>query len=128
VSVCELLAGNSDFLRDVESHYARISLDRMECLMHGHGHTAQDIYRLRYSTFERIPDVVIWPGSHEQVEVILRLAHEHNVVVIPFGGGTTVTEALEVWFACGSQSCYYSQGVVHCTKVIAVACLASLVG
>ena len=58
-----------DFVRAIEGHYARFSLDRMECLQHAHGHTAQDIHRLRYGTFERIPDGVVWPGSHEDVEV-----------------------------------------------------------
>jgi len=26
--------------------------------------------------------------------VIVKLAHEHNVVIIPYGGGTNVTKAL----------------------------------
>eukprot|EP01094_Clydonella_sp_ATCC50884_P019109 TRINITY_DN3667_c1_g1_i1.p1 TRINITY_DN3667_c1_g1~~TRINITY_DN3667_c1_g1_i1.p1 ORF type:complete len:657 (+),score=226.26 TRINITY_DN3667_c1_g1_i1:47-1972(+) len=86
---------NNEFVQAVEGHAARTSLDRMDCLMHAHGHTAQDIHRLRYGTFDRIPDFVVWPGSHEDVEFIVKLAHEMNVVVIPYGGGTTVTESLE---------------------------------
>lgn len=61
---------------------------------HAHGHTAEDIYRLRYGEFDRYPDVVIWPGKHEHVEAIVRAAQEHNVVIIPYGGGTSVSEAL----------------------------------
>ncbi|KAJ1471318.1 hypothetical protein T484DRAFT_1844551 [Baffinella frigidus] len=37
---------------------------------------------------------MVWPGSHEHVEAIVKLANEHNVVVIPFGGGTSVSGAL----------------------------------
>ncbi len=29
------------------------------------------------------------------MEVLVRLANEHNVVIIPFGGGTSVSGALE---------------------------------
>jgi hypothetical protein len=107
------------FLKEIEGKCARIETDRMQCIRHCHGHTAQvscnmfprlyhrpvltlcfsllilqEIYRLRYGTFERIPDVVVWPNSHDQVQFILDLANKHNVVIIPFGGGTSVTEAL----------------------------------
>lgn len=37
---------------------------------------------------------MIYPGSHANVEVIVKAANEHKVVIIPFGGGTTVTNAL----------------------------------
>lgn len=85
---------NHEFLKAVEGKYARIETDRMICVRHAHGHTAQEIYNLRYGTFERIPDVVIWPACHEQVQAILDLASQYNVVIVPFGGGTSVTEAL----------------------------------
>jgi alkyldihydroxyacetonephosphate synthase len=64
-------------------------------LFHAHGHTCEDIYRLRYGKFERVPDAVIWPGKHEHVEAIVKAATAHNVVVIPYGGGTSVTAAVE---------------------------------
>ncbi len=64
-------------------------------MFHAHGHTCEDIYRLRYGNFARIPDVVIWPGKHEHVEVIVKAATSHNVVVIPYGGGTSVSSAVE---------------------------------
>ena len=36
----------------------------------------------------------MWPGSHEDVEAMVKLANEQNVVLIPFGGGTSVSGAL----------------------------------
>ena len=42
----------------------------------------------------RIPDAVVWPENSAQVETIVKAAHEHNVVLIPFGGGTTVSGAV----------------------------------
>ena len=49
---------------------------------------------LRSGKFERIADVVIYPISTAQVELIVKLANEHNVVIVPYGGGTNVTKAL----------------------------------
>jgi alkyldihydroxyacetonephosphate synthase len=86
---------NQDFLNDIRGHYSRLSQQTASRLFHAHGHTCRDIFRLRHGTFERVPDVVIWPGKHEHVEVIVKAATKHNVCIIPFGGGTSVTLALE---------------------------------
>jgi hypothetical protein len=49
---------------------------------------------LRHGSCERIADLVIYPGSHEHVVAIVAAANKHNVVIIPFGGGTSVTNAV----------------------------------
>ncbi|UYV80185.1 AGPS [Cordylochernes scorpioides] len=59
------------------------------------GHTLKEIYILRREEFPRIPDLVVWPECHDDVVKIVDLATLHNVVVIPFGGGTSVSGALE---------------------------------
>ena len=38
----------------------------------------------------RAPDAVLLPDSHEQVEALVRLAHQRNFCLIPFGGGTNI--------------------------------------
>ena len=45
-----------------------------------------ELFILRYGEFKRIPDFVVWPVNHNDVEVIVNLAVKHNVVIIPFGG------------------------------------------
>jgi alkyldihydroxyacetonephosphate synthase len=35
--------------------------------------------------------MVLWPTSHDQVVEIVKAAHDLNVVVIPYGGGTSVS-------------------------------------
>lgn len=85
---------NEDFLAQIEGNYAKMSFSDRERLFHGHGHTTQELFKLRYGKFDRVPDVVIWPGSSEHVEVIVKAAHANNVVIIPYGGGTNVTQAL----------------------------------
>jgi alkyldihydroxyacetonephosphate synthase len=37
---------------------------------------------------------VVYPFTSEQVEIIVKLANKHNVVVVPYGGGTNVTQSL----------------------------------
>lgn len=64
-------------------------------IVRAHGQTLHDIYTLRNSVFERIPDVVVWPDSHEDVVKIVTFATEHEMVIIPFGGGTAVSGAVE---------------------------------
>lgn len=39
-------------------------------------------------------DCVIYPFSTEQVEILVKLANKHNVVLVPYGGGTNVTQSL----------------------------------
>jgi len=62
--------------------------------MHSHGASLREIYVLRYGSFEKCVDLVIYPGSTSQVEKIVSLAHKHNVRLVPYGGGTNVTQAL----------------------------------
>lgn len=49
---------------------------------------------MRYGKFPRYVDVVIYPKSTENVQKIIELANQHDVVLIPYGGGTNVTQAL----------------------------------
>lgn len=49
---------------------------------------------MREGKFERIPDVVIWPRSHEEVEFIIATANKFLAVVIPYAGGTNTTNCL----------------------------------
>lgn len=63
-------------------------------LRHGHGHTQEEMYAVKYGRLPRIPDLVISPTSEEQVIQLVKAANEHDVSLIPFGGGTNVTDAL----------------------------------
>ncbi len=63
-------------------------------LRHGHGHTQEEMYAIKHKRLGRIPDMVLYPESEEQVSELIATAKDHNVVLIPFGGGTNVTDAL----------------------------------
>lgn len=68
-------------------------------LIRSHGQTLNDIHNLREGLVTRIPDIVVWPTSHEDVVQLVSLANEHNVAIIPFGGGTSVSGSI----TCPSQ-------------------------
>lgn len=63
-------------------------------LRHGHGHTLEEIYAIRYERLERIPDLVVYPETEEQVVALVQAAVRHDVCLVPFGGGTNVSDAL----------------------------------
>lgn len=81
-------------VKDELEMIAAVSVDGMDRLIRAHGQTLKDIANVRNNNFRRIPDAVIWPDCHEQVEKIVQCASRHNFVIIPFGGGTSVSGAV----------------------------------
>src|ERR1051325_1700278 len=71
-----------------------ISSDPLVRLRHGHGHTLEEIYAIRYGRLERVPDLVVFPASEAEVTAIVEAATRHDVCLVPYGGGTNVTDAL----------------------------------
>ncbi|MGO9604504.1 MAG: FAD-binding oxidoreductase [Candidatus Binataceae bacterium] len=63
-------------------------------LRHGHGHTQEEMYALKHGRIARVPDLVVFPKDEDQVRRLVEAAARHNVCLIPYGGGTNVTEAL----------------------------------
>ncbi len=63
-------------------------------LRHGHGHTQEEMFAIKHKKLGRIPDMVVYPESEEQVASLIAAAKEHDAVLLPFGGGTNVTDAL----------------------------------
>jgi alkyldihydroxyacetonephosphate synthase len=85
-----------DFLEGIKKLKIDYSVHGEDRLIRCHGQTLHDIHTLRTGKFTRIPDIVLWPVNHDEVVEIVKLANNCNVVVIPFGGGTSVS---------GSVSC-----------------------
>ncbi|WP_460329220.1 FAD-binding oxidoreductase, partial [Actinopolyspora lacussalsi] len=59
-------------------------------LLHTGGKSTPDLLRRRSGDADEAPDAVVRPGSHEEVELVLRACARHRVAVIAFGGGTSV--------------------------------------
>ncbi len=84
------------FLHDAEQLLARdgVSTVPLDRLRRGHGHTLDEMYEIKHGGLRRVPDAVVFPGSTEDVVRIVQLALQHDVVLVPYGGGTNVSEAL----------------------------------
>lgn len=87
---------NHDFLKELidSKNFSRLSFEKWERIIHSHGASLREVFNLRYHKFERCVDVVVYPQTKEQVQFIITAANTHNVVIIPYGGGTNVTQAL----------------------------------
>ena len=62
--------------------------------MHSHGASLREVWNLRYNRFDRYVDCVLYPSEHDHVVKIVELAKTYGVMVVPYGGGTNVTQAL----------------------------------
>ena len=74
---------------------AFVSVDPLDRLVHARGKSLRDLIRQRRGELPRVPDVVVRPGSEDEVTAILRAAVACDAVVIPFGGGTSISGSLE---------------------------------
>ncbi len=69
--------------------------DVRERLIHSHGQTSSsELYQVIYENLERVADLVVWPESTEDAHQLIRLAADCNVCLVPYGGGTNVSNAL----------------------------------
>jgi alkyldihydroxyacetonephosphate synthase len=64
-------------------------------VVHAFGRGVRDLVRVRRGQLGRVPDVVVYPGSEEDVVAIVDAAVEADAVVIPYGGGSNIVGALE---------------------------------
>ncbi len=87
---------NRGFLEELRKFLPEDALttDPRTRLRHGHGHTQDEMYAIKYGALERVPDLVVHPGREEDVAALVDAAVRHDVCLIPYGGGTNVTEAL----------------------------------
>ena len=88
---------NHAFLEELGSeHLSRRSFAKWERIMHSHGACLEEVWQLRYEKIPKLCDVVVYPGDTPQVERLVKLAQKHNVVLVPYGGGTNVTKSLKL--------------------------------
>ena len=91
---------NTGFWEAVQTRFEDdyYSLDARERLIHSHGQLSVDeIYRIMTGALpDRVVDLVIYPSEETDVKAIIDLAGEHDVCLVPFGGGTNVSAALAV--------------------------------
>jgi len=72
-----------------------VSLDPLDRVVHGRGKSLRDLVWQRAGELPRVPDVVVRPGTEDEVSAILQAAMRFDAVVIPFGGGSSISGSLE---------------------------------
>ncbi|HEY1711657.1 MAG TPA: FAD-binding oxidoreductase [Solirubrobacteraceae bacterium] len=72
-----------------------VSVQRMDRVVHTRGKSLRDLILQRRGALTRVPDVVVRPASEHQVGAVMRAALEHDAVLIPFGGGSSISGSLE---------------------------------
>ena len=73
-----------------------ISRSAIDRLVHAYGKSTRDLWRMRHGQVAFAPDCVLFPESEEQIVRIIAAAKRHDVVIVPFGGGSNVAGCLEV--------------------------------
>ena len=61
---------------------------------HTRGYSTPDLLRHRAGDTSDMPDAVVYPGSHDDVQALLTACSEHQIVVVPYAGGTSVVGGL----------------------------------
>lgn len=62
---------------------------------HAGGKSYPDLYRRRSGDAEDAPDAVLYPADARAIDLVLEIAGELEVAVVPFGGGTSVVGGVE---------------------------------
>src|SRR4051812_8278372 len=74
---------------------ANVSLDPLDRVVHCRGKSLRDLVRQRRGAFDRLPDAVVAPADEAEVAALMRAALDADAVVIPYGGGTSISGSLE---------------------------------
>jgi alkyldihydroxyacetonephosphate synthase len=94
----------------------QISGDAELRLRHGHGHTLEEMWAIKHGRLARVPDWIVWPENEAEVEAIVAAALAHDAVLVPYGGGTNVTDALRC--PTGEQRTIVSVDMARMNRVL----------
>jgi alkyldihydroxyacetonephosphate synthase len=93
VPAAQLPSEAVDALRGIVGH-DHVVTDPETRRLRTRGKSTPDLLRQRDGDLADAPDVVVRPGTHDDVVAVLAFAHDHRIAVVPFGGGTSVTGGL----------------------------------
>ncbi|MFC0628047.1 FAD-binding oxidoreductase [Kribbella deserti] len=73
---------------------AQVKTDSETRWRHTRGYSTPDLLRDRAGDTTDAPDLVVLPGSHDEVQALLTACTELGVAVVPYAGGTSVVGGL----------------------------------
>ncbi len=74
----------------------RYSFGDAERLMHSAGQTTDEVYKVVFAKIDKMADMVFYIESEDEAQKLIDLAIKHDVCLIPYGGGTSVSNALQI--------------------------------
>ncbi len=72
-----------------------VTTDDYPRLAVAYGKTGYDTLRLRQHKVDSLPDAVVYPSTHEEVQKIVTYCSEHHLPLCVYGGGSSVTMGVE---------------------------------
>jgi alkyldihydroxyacetonephosphate synthase len=90
---------NAEFLAALSAQFKpeKFSFEPKIRLIHSHGQTTStEVFKVLYQRLDRVVDMVFFCASESEAATLIALANQHNVCLIPYGGGTSVSSALEL--------------------------------
>lgn len=103
---------NEDFVNDLKSANIDSSDDFHERIMRSTCQSSVSYFFAKFYEHLKVADLVIFPENHDHVVRIVELANVHNVVLIPVGGTTNVSDSTH----CPTNE-RRSIAVVDCTQM-----------
>lgn len=73
-----------------------VSVNQETRLHHAHGQSISDWIDLRFGTLSKFPDGVAFPSTVKELDDLMEFAEKHGIVVVPYGGGTSVAGHLKI--------------------------------
>jgi alkyldihydroxyacetonephosphate synthase len=84
-----------DALRAALGAAGDVSTGARDRVVHGRGKSLSDLVRQRRGELGRLPDAVVRPADEAGVAAVVRAVLDADAVLIPFGGGTSISGSLE---------------------------------
>ena len=72
-----------------------VSSDPLDRVVHSRGKSLRDLIRQRHGELARLPDVIVRPADEAEVTATVQAALRADAVLIPFGGGSSISGSLE---------------------------------
>lgn len=72
-----------------------VSQEDYDRLSVAYGKTAYDLLRIKERRFDSLPDVVLYPSTHDEIQKIINYIYENDLPLYVYGGGSSVTRGVE---------------------------------
>lgn len=92
ISLTEVLTKvpNTRLSQQQLDHFSWLTDDKEQRVRHAKGQSLPDWLAMRSGNIDVFPDAVAFPENRHDIQILLQWAQQENIVLIPYGGGTSV--------------------------------------